>query len=166
MSTLDNRSSSAVLLIDPQIGVLDGAYERDAVIAALERLVERARGAGVPVGWVQHNDDHVVRGTDGWKFVPELAPGPGEPLIEKSFADACVRSTIHGGLTRGYDVTLVGDAHTTGDHSEWGAPPPGLVIAHTNLYWSEQAAPGRTAGTATADAVDLGTADVGPTARA
>ena len=55
------------------------------------------------------------------------------------------RSTIHGAFTRGYDVTLVGDAHTTEDLSEWGAPSPDLVIAHTNMYWAEQAAPGRSA---------------------
>ena len=48
-------------------------------------------------------------------------------------------------MIRGYDVTLVGDAHTTEDQSEWGAPPPEQVIAHTNLYWRYQAAPGRTA---------------------
>ena len=43
-------------------------------------------------------------------------------------------------------MTLVGDAHTTEDHSTWGAPPPDQVIAHTNLYWRFQAAPGRAAG--------------------
>lgn len=192
MSTLDNRSGSAVLVIDPQIGVVEGTFERDAVIAAVGRLVERARGAGVPVLWVQHNDEHVVRGSDGWHFVPELTPAPDEPVVEKSYADAfeattledelaalgvarlvvagaetdaCVRSTVHGGLTRGYDVTLVSDAHTTRDLSAWGAPPPELVIAHTNLYWSEQSAPGRTGGTATVEKVDLDAAGVGVAAR-
>src|SRR6478672_6116755 len=47
----------------------------------------------------------------------------------------------------GYDATLVSDAHTTDDRTVWGAPPPEQVIAHTNLYWKYQAAPGRTAGT-------------------
>ena len=46
---------------------------------------------------------------------------------------------------RGYDVTLVGDAHTTEDLSPWGAPTPDMVIAHTNMYWGDQTAPGRTA---------------------
>ena len=67
--------------------------------------------------------------------------------------DACIRSTLHGAFTRGYDATLVGDAHTTEDLTAWGAPPPEQVIAHTNLYWTYQRAPGRTAGT-------VGTADV------
>jgi hypothetical protein len=67
-------------------------------------------------------------------------------VVTGAQTDACIRSTIHGALTRGYDVTLVGDAHTTEDLSPWGAPSPDLVIAHTNLYWQEHTAPGRTAG--------------------
>lgn len=51
-------------------------------------------------------------------------------------------------------MTLVEDAHTTEDLTQWGAPPPALVIAHTNLYWENQSAPGRTtAVTPTADVV-------------
>ncbi|MDR3079920.1 MAG: hypothetical protein LBV60_03160, partial [Streptomyces sp.] len=46
-----------------------------------------------------------------------------------------------------YDVTLVGDAHTTEDRTEYGAPTPQQVIAHTNLYWKWQSAPGRRGGT-------------------
>lgn len=67
----------------------------------------------------------------------------------------CIRSTLHGALVRGYDATLVEDAHTTEDLTEWGAPPPAAVIAHTNMYWSDQKAPGRTAGTVRTDAVDF-----------
>ncbi|MET0830757.1 MAG: cysteine hydrolase, partial [Acidimicrobiia bacterium] len=59
--------------------------------------------------------------------------------------DECVRSTLHGAVTRGYDTLLVGDAHTTEDLSEWGAPTPDKVISHTNMYWSGHSAPGRTA---------------------
>lgn len=64
--------------------------------------------------------------------------------------DACVRSTLHGAFTRGYDVALVSDAHTAGDKTHWGAPPVDAVIAHTNLYWAHQSAPGRTAEVVTA----------------
>ena len=69
---------------------------------------------------------------------------------------ACVRSTLHGALVRGYDATLVSDAHTTEDQTAWGAPPPDQVIAHTNLYWAYQTAPGRTAGTVKTKDVDFG----------
>jgi isochorismate hydrolase len=71
--------------------------------------------------------------------------GVGRLVVSGAQTDACIRSTIHGAFTRGYDVTLVGDAHTTEDHSAWGAPPPDKVIAHTNIYWRYQAAPDRTA---------------------
>jgi hypothetical protein len=67
----------------------------------------------------------------------------------------CVRSTLHGALVRGYDATLVSDAHTTEDLSPWGAPGPDLVIAHTNLYWGNHRAPGRTAGTVEAKDLDF-----------
>jgi hypothetical protein len=45
---------------------------------------------------------------------------------------------------RGYDATLVSDAHTTEDLREWGFPvTPEESIAYTNSYWSWAAAPGR-----------------------
>jgi isochorismate hydrolase len=77
-------------------------------------------------------------------------------VVTGAQTDACIRSTIHGAFTRGYDVTLVGDAHTTEDQSEWGAPPPDKVIAHTNLYWQHQSAPGRTAAVTETKSVTFG----------
>jgi nicotinamidase-related amidase len=183
MTTLQNRPNTALLVIDVQNGVVGGAHERDAVVANVASLVERARRERVPVVWVQHSDEQLARGSEEWRIVPELAPGEVEPLVEKHYGDSfedtdletvlsglgvgrlvvvgaqtdeCVRSTLHGAFVRGYDATLVGDAHTTEDLSAWGAPPPDLVIAHTNLYWSNQAAPGRTAGTVETKEVDFG----------
>jgi isochorismate hydrolase len=69
----------------------------------------------------------------------------GHLVVVGAQTDACIRSTIHGAFTRGYDVTLVSDAHTTEDMTEWGAPPPDVIIKHTNMYWGFQSAPGRTA---------------------
>ena len=155
MTTLENRPNTALLVVDVQAGVVGEAYERDAVVANVATLVEKARRQEIPVVWV------------------ELSPGDTEPLVEKHYGDsfeattleavlsglgvgrlviagaetdACIRSTLHGAFARGYDAILVSDAHTTGDKSVWGAPPPEAVIAHTNLYWSFQAAPGKTAG--------------------
>ncbi len=112
----------------------------------------------------------------------ELTPDAGEPLIDKAWGDAfeetkleqvlealgvgrlvvagaqtdaCIRSTLHGAFVRGYDATLVGDAHTTDDLTKYGAPPVAQVIAHTNLYWKYQTAPGRTAGTVMTKNVDF-----------
>ena len=82
--------------------------------------------------------------------------GIGRLVVVGAQTDECIRSTLHGAVVRGYDATLVSDAHTTEDLSEWGAPPPDKVIAHTNLYWSNHAAPGRTAGTVETKDVDFG----------
>jgi nicotinamidase-related amidase len=184
MATLENRPNTALIVVDVQNGVVEGAHERDAVVANVASLVDRAREQEVPVVWVQHSnpEDGLPPGSDEWRIVPELAPDEAEPLVEKSYGDsfeatnletvlsdlgvgrlvvvgaqtdACIRSTLHGAFTRGYDATLVGDAHTTEDLSEWGAPPPAQVIAHTNLYWANESAPGRTAGTVKTQDVDF-----------
>src|SRR6266849_4000746 len=183
MSTLENRPNTALLVIDVQNGVVAGAHQRDAVVGNVGSLVEKARRESVPVVWVQHSDEQLARGSDDWRIVPELIPNDAEPLVEKNYGDsfedtnlervlsglgvgrlivvgaqtdACVRSTLHGAFVRGYDATLVSDAHTTEDQSAWGAPPPDKVIAHTNLYWKYQTAPGRTAGTVETNDVDFG----------
>jgi nicotinamidase-related amidase len=179
MTTLNDRPNTALLVIDVQNGVVSGSHNRDEVVANINTLVEKARANDVPVIWVQHSSDDLVRESDAWQYVPELVRSDNEPLVHKLYGDsfegteledllaerrvgrlvvsgaqtdACIRSTMHGGFTRGYDVTLVGDAHTTEDLSEYGAPTPDKVIAHTNLYWEWQEAPGRVGGvTSTAD---------------
>jgi len=183
VTTLDNRPNTALLVIDVQNSVVANAHERDAVVANIGRLVEKARGEQVPVVWVQYADDDLLRETHEWEIVPELIPDAAEPIVEKSYGDSfeatnletvlsslgvgrlivagaqtdqCVRSTIHGAFARGYDATLVSDAHTTEDNTQYGAPPPDKVIAHTNLYWTYQEAPGRTAGTVATKDVDFG----------
>ena len=172
MTTLPDRDHTALVVIDVQNGVVDGSFGRDEVVGAIAGLIDRARSEQVPVVWVQHQSDELQPGSAAWEYVPELVRDPSEPLLPKQYGDAfedtdleavlaergvgrlivagaqtdeCIRSTLHGALVRGYDVTLVADAHTTEDLTAWGAPPPEQVIAHTNLYWSQQRAPGRTA---------------------
>jgi nicotinamidase-related amidase len=183
MTTLVDRPKSALLVIDVQNGVVGEAHERDRVVANIRALVDRARDADVDVVWVQHNSDELVAGTEPWQYVPELVRRESEPLVQKRYPDSfeetdlesvlgaravgrvfvtgaqtdeCIRSTLHGAIVRGYDATLVGDAHTTEDLSEYGAPPPDQVIAHTNLYWQYHRAPGRAAGTVSTAEVDFG----------
>src|SRR5678815_136505 len=144
MSTFPDRPRTALLVIDVQNGVVTGAHERDAVVANIGRLVDKARSEQVPVVWVQHNDDQLVRDSEPWRIVPELEPRDPEATVQKEYGDsfegtelesvltrlgvgrlvvtgaqtdACVRSTIHGAITRGYDTVLVSDAHTTEDLS-------------------------------------------------
>jgi len=148
--------------------VVVAAHERDRVVGAINQTVVQARANDVPVVWVQHNDADLPTGTDGWKIVPELVPEDSEPIVHKSCRDAfentsleqeladrgvgklvvtgaqtdfCVRWTLHGALTRGYDTVLVGDAHTTDVDSPDGMPSGSEIIAHTNSIWASQAVP-------------------------
>jgi len=57
MSTLPNRATTALLIIDVQVGVVGAAYQRDAVIANIQTLLTAARAAGTSVVWVQHSDE-------------------------------------------------------------------------------------------------------------
>jgi nicotinamidase-related amidase len=182
MTTLVNRPNTALLVIDVQNGVVGEAYDRDNVVANIGALVDKARAADVDVVWVQHHSDELPRDSERWQYVPELVRRDSEALVHKAYGDSfeetdlesvlasrgigrlvvagaqtdeCIRSTLHGAITRGYDATLVGDAHTTEDFSPYGAPPPDKVIAHTNLYWQHHAAPGRTAGTVSTADVDF-----------
>ncbi len=172
MTSLRERPNTALLVVDMQNDVVAKAHRRDDVIANIDGLIVRARAEGVPVIWVQHSDDNLTANSDGWQYVPELQRREPEPLVHKRYGDsfedtaleselarlgigrlivtgaqtdACVRATIHGAFARGYDTVLVADAHTTEDLSEFGLPPADKVIAHTNMYWTWQAAPDRQA---------------------
>jgi len=173
MTTLSDRPNTALLIVDVQRGVVENAHNRDRVIGNINVLLDQARRSGVPVVWVQHADDHVIEGSDDWQYVEELQRGETEPIVHKHYGDsfegtelesvlaerkvgglvvtgastdACIRCTLHGAIVRGYDTTLVGDAHTTEDLSQWGLPVNAeQVIAFTNQYWSESSVPGRAA---------------------
>jgi nicotinamidase-related amidase len=172
MTSLSDRPNTALVVVDVQNDVVGNAHQRDEVIANINSLVAKARAEQVPVIWVQHSSDELVEGSDGWQYVPELQRAESEPLIHKKYGDsfedtnleatladrgvgrvvvagaqtdACIRATLHGAFVRGYDTTLVSDAHTTEDFSEYGMPPVDKVIAHTNMYWTWQGGPQRVA---------------------
>jgi nicotinamidase-related amidase len=183
VTSLSDRPNTALLVVDVQNDVVGSAWNRDGVIANITVLVDKARAQNVPVIWVQHSDEGMPQGSPGWEYVPELTRLADEPLVHKEYndsfedtdleerlaerkvgrlvvtgaqTDACIRSTLHGALVRGYDATLVGDAHTTEDLRQWGIPvSPEQVIAHTNAYWAESKAKGRTGGTVTTAEVDF-----------
>lgn len=145
MNSSDNRIKSALLVIDVQIGVVDDAFERKAVISHINELISKARAKSIPVIWVQHSDEELEIGSEKWKIVPELEPLSDEVIIRKLFRSSfvetelgalleslgvehlyitgaqtnnCVRHTCHGALELGYDITLISDAHTTSSY-EW-----------------------------------------------
>nr|WP_315597773.1 isochorismatase family protein [uncultured Cupriavidus sp.] len=182
MTTLLDRPNTALVVIDLQNEVVVNACRRHEVLGAVNLLIERARSARIPVVWVRHTDEELKVGSEAWQIVAELAPASGEAIVEKQYRDAfedtelervlselrvgkllvagaqtdmCIRSTLHGALVRGYDAILVSDAHTTVDRTSKGAPPADAVIRHTNLYWSNQRAPGRVGGIVSSEEVDF-----------
>ncbi|MFC9441258.1 MULTISPECIES: cysteine hydrolase family protein [Brevibacterium] len=179
-----DRPDSALIVIDVQNGVMAESWKAPEVIDTISGLVDRARDAGTEVVWVRHSSDEMPVDSPQWQIVDALAPADGEAIVEKTHgntfedtdfedvlasrdighlvvtgaqSDACVRSTIHGGFSRGYDVTLVSDAHTTEDLTAWGAPEPEMVVSHTNLYWGFESGPGRTASVKESADIDFGT---------
>jgi nicotinamidase-related amidase len=172
-----------LLVVDVQAGVMQSAWDSARVIANVARAVERAREQGVPVVWVQHGDDDLRRGTPQWQWVPELAPRDAEPLVHKSFNSAfedteletvladigaahivlagaatnwCIRATAYGALDRGYDLTLVKDAHTTEsmDLHDGTRIEAARIVDELNIAMKWLSYPGRVNGTAKAEEVD------------
>ena len=185
MATVRGGNKAVLLVVDVQAGVMSQAWDAPRIVGNVSRAVERARAQGVPVIWVQHADDELRHGSAEWNWVPELVPGDGEPLIHKHFNSSfeqtsledelakvgathialagaatnwCIRATAYGALDRGYDLTLIKDAHTTGtmeleNGTKIEAP---RVVDELNIAMKWLSYPGRANGTATAEEVDFG----------
>ncbi|WP_395706889.1 isochorismatase family protein [Casimicrobium huifangae] len=142
MATVRSGDKMALMVVDVQAGVMQECANAAQTIANVARTVERARAAQVPVIWVQHESDELKRDSDAWQWVPALVPAAGEARVYKQFNSSfeqtntdelleqagvshivlagaqsnwCIRATAYGALERGYDLTLVKDAHTTSD---------------------------------------------------
>lgn len=184
MATIREGNTPVLMIVDVQVGVMSEAWDARRVIKNVSRAVERARTEGVPVIWVQHFSDELPTGSAEWRWVPELAPSEGESLIHKQFNSAfeqtsldselaslgathivlagaatnwCIRATAYGALDRGYDLTLVKDAHTTESMQLEG----GVMIEAVNVVrelniamaWLEY--PGRNNSVASANEFDF-----------
>lgn len=178
---LSADGQTALLVVDVQKDVVADAWHRAEIVGRIVELVRGARDAGVPVVWVRHGDEDLLAGTDGWQIVPELVPAPGEAVVDKhhgdSFedtdlgdilaelgirhvvvcglqSDGCVLATLFGGFVRGYDMTLVGDAHTTNDRAKFGVHAPVAdIIAMVNFIWERRTAPQRKAAVTTTQSI-------------
>lgn len=182
MTPLQERSETALLVIDVQNDVVVNAYDRGAVVKTIGSMVTQARDGDVPVIWVQHDDEGLPKGSDGWQIVDELEPLDDEPLVHKHFRDSfdattldavlaeldvrrlvvcgaqtdfCVRWTLHSAHGRGYDTVLVADGHTTDDPSTTELPSAAQTIALLNNVWASQATTDRLASVATANEIDF-----------
>ena len=179
-----DRPNTALIVIGMQKGVLAKAWEREQVVENVRSLVDRARRESVPVIWVQHSEEQLPYGSEAWEMIPDLVPVAGEEVVQKQFhdsfedteleeildsmnvgrvlvvgaqTDACIRATLHSAFVRGYDTTLVSDAHTTEDMAPWGATiTPKQAVEYTNLYWTWARAPGRQGVVVPSEQVDFG----------
>jgi nicotinamidase-related amidase len=169
------RGQSALIVIDVQVNVVESAYKRDEIVANMVVAVDKARSHGVPVIWVRHSAEDLPLNSDGWQIVPELTPSAGEPIVEKLYGSSfeatnleeilaglkishlyicgaqsnnCVRHTSHAAFERGYDVTLIADAHTTTGF-EWNGfvVDAASTIDEQNTNFMQYELPGRTART-------------------
>lgn len=185
MASVRTGNQGVLVVVDVQVGVMKDAWEGERVIGNVAHAVDRARAAGVPVVWVQHhNDTELPTGSPAWQWAPPLQPAPGEAVVHKAYnsgfeqttldeqlarlgathvvlagaqSNWCIRATAYGALERGYDLTLLSDAHTTetmllpgGARVEAAGVVDDLNIAMTWLRY-----PGRTNGTAKAAEVDF-----------
>jgi nicotinamidase-related amidase len=184
MATIRDGNRTVLMIVDVQVGVMAQAWDAPRVIANVARAVQRAREAGTPVVWVQHHNHELPSGSAPWQWVPELQPAAGEVQVHKQYNSAfeqtrledelarlgathivlagaasnwCIRATAYGALDRGYDLTLLKDAHTTEPLALDGVTVEAAQIVHelnTAMTWLEYA--GRRNATATAEAVDYG----------
>lgn len=184
MATIREGDKAALVVVDVQVGVMGDAWDAPRVIGNVARAVERARAENVPVLWVQHADEEMPADSPQWQWVPELVPAEGEPRIHKQFNSSfeqtslqeelaalgvshivlagaatnwCIRATAYGALDRGYDLTLVSDAHTTGTiQFESGAAIEATdIVKELNIAMKWLSYPGRTNGTARAESVNF-----------
>jgi nicotinamidase-related amidase len=172
MTNALQSDAAALVVVDVQHDVVDGHYRRDEVVANIAGLVDRARRVGVPVVWIQHADEGMPVGSWEWEIVPELSVVDGDAIVQKVYgdafedtelheilraqgigtvvivggqSDACIRSTLHGAFARGYNTTLVADAHTGPDRIDAGGPTAAQIISLTNRYWAHHTGVGRVA---------------------
>lgn len=142
MATVREGNNPALLIVDVQVAAMQYAWDATRIIQNISRAVEKAREQGVPVIWVQHADDDLVHSSPGWQLAPELEPRSDETRLDKSFNSSfertmleetlarlgvsrivlagaatnwCIRATAYAALDKGYDLTLLKDAHTTED---------------------------------------------------
>jgi nicotinamidase-related amidase len=162
-----NMSRTALLVIDVQAALITGADRGPEVLAAIGRLVERARAVGTPIIYLQHchsTYQPMMKGASGWLIHASVAPKPGDLVIEKTASDGfyqtslqseldrlaaerlvicglqtefCVDATCRAALSRGFEVALAGDAHTTND----AVAPAGIVVRHHNYTLANLAHP-------------------------
>jgi nicotinamidase-related amidase len=162
-------SKTALLVIDVQSALVASAYRGADLVAVIGGLLTRARAAGIPIVYLQHFDatyQPLIKGSAGWRIHEGVAPKPGEIVIEKAASDGfyqtdlqseldrlsverlvvcglqtefCVDATCRAAFSRGFEVVLAADAHSTTD----AIAPAAVVVQHHNYALANLAHPQR-----------------------
>lgn len=171
MATVRDSGNSVLIIVDMQVAVMKEAWDSQRIISNVATAVREARSGGIPIIWMQHDDEHLPSGSPGWEWAGDLSPIPSETVVSKQFASSfeqteleqsleqaeashiflagaatnfCVRATAYGALDRGYDLTLISDAHTTGTMELNGTTIDAAVIINDlNAVMSWIKYPGR-----------------------
>lgn len=154
-------TNTATLVIDVQQGLCEGpdaAHDCPGTITRINVVTQRARAAGLPVFFVQHESSagYLEHGSPEWQLATGLLVQAGDRRIRKTTPDAflrtdlhealqalgiknlvvcgmhtefCVDTTTRKALAMGYPVVLVSDAHTSAGNAVIG---PQQVVAHHN----------------------------------
>ena len=184
MATIREGNRTVLLVVDVQVGVMRTAWDTPQIIKNINIAVEKARSQGIPVIWVQHSDNELVYGSPDWQLVPDLSPAEGETHIYKQFNSSfeqtsleetlaqlgaihivlagaatnwCIRATAYGALDRGYDLTLIKDAHTTEtiEFEDGAKIEASDIILELNIAMKWLSYPGRTNSTASAEEISF-----------
>lgn len=132
-------------------------HDADGIVRRVRAILEWARKSGRPVAFIRQNSakgDQLEPGAPGWNIWPALGQASDEPVFDKTVENAfsnpdllpwvgadevivigaatghCVASTVGGAMTAGLKVTVVSDAHSTGDSAE----AAGIIAAHNVAF--------------------------------
>jgi nicotinamidase-related amidase len=184
MAIVREGNKVVLLVVDVQVGVMRNVWDSPRIIKNIGAAVEKARRSSVSIIWVQHSDGELVYNSPDWKLVPELSPAEGEIQIHKQFNSSfeqtqleetlarlgvthivlagaatnwCIRATAYGALDRGYDLTLIKDAHTTETIDiEDGIKIEAInIIRELNIAMTWLSYPSRTNSTVSVDDIDF-----------
>lgn len=185
MATIRPGNRSALLIVDVQVGVVADTGDISRQLDAISLAARKARDAGLPVVWVQHDDEELPRGSADWQWVPSLVPQVDDVRVYKqhnsSFEQTtleaelaargvshlvlcgavtgwCIRATAYAALERGYDLTLIGDGHIAKrlDTGNGCAVEADAIVREFNAVLPWLSYPGRRNRVVGASSLDLG----------
>jgi nicotinamidase-related amidase len=100
--------NTALLIVDVQKGVVNWSQPTsagsDEVLQRINELLAKARAAGNPVIYIQHDsveaDSALIPGLPGWEIHPAIAPADGERVFHKHACDSFFETPLQSELEK------------------------------------------------------------------